>query len=161
MLISELAKINLKKFGMVSILSGLLVGGTLPITGHAAEAGDINEPVVVLSDETTSFIGDDKARSTVKITGTLSGSKPLLQKPRATAKTSTNKVVASIRAKADSNNNGTSTSSTGWKTLSKTTLANSGQIVASTSSARFTGYHQVKISSSSSWVSIKNTNISY
>lgn len=156
----------LNKFGAVALSAGILTGGFLPVVGHAAEPevtaeSRIIEKDIVLSDKSTVIFSDNVSRATVTIKGNLTGSKPPLLKPRATAKTSTSQNVYSIRAKVDSNNNGTSTSSSGWKTLNNTSIANSGQLIANTTKAKFTGYHQMKITSSSSWFSTANTGLTY
>ena len=156
----DLTKSSLSKFVAVPLLTVLLLGGAHFSSGNVS-AAEIENEENVLNDEVSEFISDGKARATVKITGTLSGSKALLKKPKATAKTKTNVNVSSIRAKADANNDGTGTSTTGWKVLNSTSLVNSGSITASTSKAVFTGHHGAKVSSGSNWTNTKNTKVSY
>lgn len=71
-------------------------------------------------------------------------------KPRATASTTINSGTAYyIKAKVNSNNNGTSTSSSGWHSLSNTSKVSTSKLVASTEKATFHGYHELKKKKSS------------
>lgn len=158
----ELTKNSLSKFVAVPLLTVLLLGSASFSTENVSAAEIENEDnVLILTDEVTEFISDNKTRATVTITGTLRASDPILKKPRANAETKTSSNVSSIRAKADSNNNGTGTSTTGWKVLNNTRLVNSGVIPATTTKAIFTGYHGAKLSSGSNWSNTKNTSLSY
>lgn len=153
---------NINRLGSIALSASILTYGFLPSVGYASEPTGISEEVEnSISDESTNIDSNGLERGTVQVTGTLNGSNPFGLKPRATAKTSTNKNVSSIRVKLDSNNNGTSVSSSGWKTLQDTTLVNSGQLVSNTESTRFTGYHQIKQKSTSDWFSGKNTTVSF
>ncbi|MGG0287910.1 hypothetical protein ABEY41_22935 [Peribacillus butanolivorans] len=91
----------------------------------------------------------------------LSGSNPIGLKPRAVASTSAKSGAASsLRAKVDVNNNGTSTSTTGWAQQSNTSKVSTSKLVTSTEKAQFHGSHQIKKTKTSAW-QVKTTNIKF
>ncbi len=83
--------------------------------------------------------------------GSVTGKDPVFGKPYAYASTTSSVgTVKTIKARIDCNNDGEGTSTSGWKTLNNTTKAKSSKLTSSTEKAKFTGYHEIKKSSTSS-----------
>ncbi|MGE7696468.1 hypothetical protein ACQKNC_20620 [Lysinibacillus sp. NPDC094177] len=141
----------------MSIIASSILSFSLLTSPVASE--DLSEPVkdsvegpeITLSDD--SFLtaeGLSVRASSGK--GHLEGNNPLGLKPRAIASTIVNSGTAvTVKAKIDSNNNGTSTSTSGWHTLSNTNKVSTPKLVALTEKTTFFGYHQIKKYKSSDW----------
>ena len=116
--------------------------------------------VVATALAVTLFTGvSTSVNANISFCGSLSHSNPVLGNPRATHNSRTCRTgtttpvnVTQIRAKVDANNNGTSTTTTGFRTLSSTSHASSGQLIASTSRVTFTGTGGYRTSTNGTWV---------
>jgi hypothetical protein len=104
--------------------------------------------------------------------GNLSGSRPLIGNPSATATSTTFQGacnlnspnrwnIRQIEANLTVNNNGTGTATTGWRRQENTSQASSGSLRASTRSASFTGNHRARNSTNGTWTNTNNTSISW
>lgn len=81
--------------------------------------------------------------------GEIHGEDPIFGNPRAYAYTKTYEVCYVVRAKCDVNNDGQSTSTSGWKEMNNTDACNSGTVTATTPKCTFTGYHEGRKTASS------------
>ncbi|MFP9130614.1 hypothetical protein [Niallia sp. BSM11] len=138
----------MSKFVISFVIAFGLLASSVSATDIKNE--DVEGPAITLEDE-SSISNSASARAVSSGKGTLTGSNPLGLKPRASASTTVNSGTAYfLKAKVNSNNNGTSTSSTGWHSLNNTSKVSTSKLVASTEKATFHGYHQLKKKKTSS-----------
>lgn len=136
------------------VLAILMVMSVLSINAFAA---DIRSPYELPCDVETgeqfacvasSALSNGVSRASLG-TGRLYCENPLFGYPKGYAYTETNKTCYMVRAKCDVNNDGQSTSSSGWKEMNNTSTCNSGTITATTEKCTFTGYHEARETSTS------------